>query len=115
MSHQQKLFPQKSEQQEEEEGGDEHETCTNLKRPPLRGGPNHFIPNQNGKFMFLQSWKTNIQSIYKAKFTSLTNGTILDSVKGTVDLWSYITPKGNSRLFLSILFVLKKILKISRL
>ncbi len=42
MSHQQKLFPQKSEQQEgEEEEEGEHETCTNLKRPPpLREGPN---------------------------------------------------------------------------
>ncbi len=35
MSHQQKLFPQKSEQEEEE-----HETCTNLKGLPLREGPN---------------------------------------------------------------------------
>ncbi len=41
MSHQQKLFPQKSEQEEGEEGEEEeHETCTNLKRPPLREGPN---------------------------------------------------------------------------
>ncbi len=41
MSHQQKQFPQKSEQQEGEEGEEgEHETCTNLKRPPLREGPN---------------------------------------------------------------------------
>ncbi len=37
MSHQGKLFPQKSEEEGEEE---EHETCTNLKRPPLREGPN---------------------------------------------------------------------------
>ena len=35
MSHQQKLFPQKSEQQEGEEG--EYETCTNLKSPPPYG------------------------------------------------------------------------------
>ena len=40
MSHQQKLFPQKSEQEEEEgeEGEEEeHETCTNLKGPPPYG------------------------------------------------------------------------------
>ncbi len=38
MSHQQKLFPQKSEQEEgEEEEEEEHETCTNLKRPPPYG------------------------------------------------------------------------------
>ena len=43
----QKLFPQKSEQEEEEgeeEGEEEeHETCTNLKSPPLREGPNEYV------------------------------------------------------------------------
>ena len=45
MSHQQKLFPRKSEQEEEDEEGEEeeHETCTNLKRHPLREGPNFNI------------------------------------------------------------------------
>ncbi len=37
MSHQEKLFPQKSEQEEGEEE-EEPETCTNLKRPPPTGG-----------------------------------------------------------------------------
>ena len=42
MSHQQKLFPQKSEQEEEEEGEEEeeHETWSNLKRPPYGRGLN---------------------------------------------------------------------------